>query len=185
MATEIEKLIAQRSKLAESLRKIQQRDCVSGLLDAQIIAGKALDNLDNLDSELKQPVSGHNAKLWSVELHGDGWAIYKGRDSENHGFKLGQLTQTTAADVMEIEQALNLCEVGEQPAVSKWTSCLECFPSDEDFDCNGRIWGLDWDGRIHYLREEIFSCGKKDSDFYAAWMPTGLKKPERPPEWRA
>ena len=51
---------------------------------------------------------------WSVEPHGeDGWAIYRGGDSENHGLNLGQLVRTTDEVAKQIEAALNAGRWGD------------------------------------------------------------------------
>lgn len=43
-----------------------------------------------------------------VEPHGQGWAIYKGRDSEHHGQNLGHLTECSDELAELIEKALNV-----------------------------------------------------------------------------
>lgn len=45
--------------------------------------------------------------LFSIERHGSGWAIYRGRDSFHHGENLGHLTETDEATVQMLERRLN------------------------------------------------------------------------------
>ena len=44
---------------------------------------------------------------YSVQPHGDGFAIYQGRDHLHHGMNLGHLTETTPEIAKRIEDALN------------------------------------------------------------------------------
>jgi hypothetical protein len=44
---------------------------------------------------------------YTVERHGDGWAIYSGRDMRHHGLNLGCLTECEDYLPSLIEKALN------------------------------------------------------------------------------
>lgn len=44
---------------------------------------------------------------YSIEPHGDGYALYSGRDDMHHGFNLARITETTPDVLKRIEQALN------------------------------------------------------------------------------
>jgi len=44
---------------------------------------------------------------WSVEPHGDGWALYLGRDTEHHGARICNLSDGTPGDYEQIANALN------------------------------------------------------------------------------
>lgn len=44
---------------------------------------------------------------YTVEPHGNGYAIYKGRDSKHHGFNLGHLSECEDGLPQLIESALN------------------------------------------------------------------------------
>ena len=46
-------------------------------------------------------------KLFLVEPHGSGWAIYRGRDSEHHGLLIALLTECEPGVPEMIEDALN------------------------------------------------------------------------------
>lgn len=43
---------------------------------------------------------------FSIERHGNGWAIYRGRDGFHHGYNLGQLTECSEDTVKLVERAL-------------------------------------------------------------------------------
>ena len=58
----------------------------------------------------QQQMAQEQAGLYSVEPHGDGWAIYHGRDMQHHGLNLGQLTECRAHRAKHIERALNALE---------------------------------------------------------------------------
>jgi hypothetical protein len=45
---------------------------------------------------------------YRVQRHGQGWAIYRGRSFEHHGWNLGQLSESTEALAQQIETGLNL-----------------------------------------------------------------------------
>ena len=47
------------------------------------------------------------SSLYSIEPHGDGYAIYCGRDWQHHGMNIGHLTEVTPAAIKLIETALN------------------------------------------------------------------------------
>jgi hypothetical protein len=44
---------------------------------------------------------------YTVEPHGDGYALYDGRDSMHHGLNLAHITETTPQVCAVIERALN------------------------------------------------------------------------------
>jgi hypothetical protein len=44
---------------------------------------------------------------YSVEPHGNGWAIYRGRDYQHHGWNLGQLSECSEETALLVEGALN------------------------------------------------------------------------------
>lgn len=44
---------------------------------------------------------------YTIEKHGDGYAIYFGRDFQHHGFNIGHLTEVTPATIKLIQDALN------------------------------------------------------------------------------
>ena len=50
------------------------------------------------------------ARDWSVERHGNGWAIYRGRNESHHGWNLGQLTECDSRLPIVIERALNAAD---------------------------------------------------------------------------
>lgn len=55
---------------------------------------------------------------YTVERHGDGWAIYRGRDREHHGLNLGHLTECSAELAAMIEGGLNATvQPDSRPAV--------------------------------------------------------------------
>lgn len=49
--------------------------------------------------------------LYSIERHGNGWAIYRGRDGMHHGWNLGQLSECSESTVHLVEGALNAVNV--------------------------------------------------------------------------
>jgi hypothetical protein len=53
------------------------------------------------------PKAEGEAADWSVERHGSGWAIYRGRDQHHHGWNLGQLTECDDKLPALIQRALN------------------------------------------------------------------------------
>ncbi len=57
---------------------------------------------------------------WVVEKHGDGYAIYRGRDAFHHGWNMAHLTEVTEQTVKLIEDALNFYElrVGNMPTLN-------------------------------------------------------------------
>lgn len=48
---------------------------------------------------------------YSVDRHGNGWAIYRGRDVMHHGWNLGQLSECSEDTVRLVEGALNAASV--------------------------------------------------------------------------
>ena len=44
---------------------------------------------------------------YTIEKHGDGYAIYLGRDWQHHGANIGHLTEVTPATIKLIQDALN------------------------------------------------------------------------------
>lgn len=44
---------------------------------------------------------------YSIRPHGDGYAIYRGRDLHHHGYNIGHLTEVTQITIKLIEDALN------------------------------------------------------------------------------
>lgn len=62
-----------------------------------------------LEGEQGEPVAG----LWSVEPHGDGWALYIGRDKEHHGGRVCNLSDGMPTDYERIAYALNFAAQGE------------------------------------------------------------------------
>jgi hypothetical protein len=48
---------------------------------------------------------------YTVERHGNGWAIYRGRDVMHHGWNLGQLSECSEDTVRLVEGALNAATV--------------------------------------------------------------------------
>lgn len=44
---------------------------------------------------------------YTIEPHGDGYALYSGRDQMHHGFNLARITEATPETLQLIEQALN------------------------------------------------------------------------------
>lgn len=55
----------------------------------------------------KQPQGLPAGRGYTVERHGNGWAIYLGRDTQHHGANLGQLTECGAELPAQIQAALN------------------------------------------------------------------------------
>jgi hypothetical protein len=53
--------------------------------------------------EKQEPVS----RLYSIEPHGNGYAIYFGRDWQHHGMNIGHLTEITPDTIKLIADALN------------------------------------------------------------------------------
>ena len=51
----------------------------------------------------QEPVS----ELYSIEAHGNGYAIYCGRDWQHHGMNIGHLTEVTPTAIKLIKDALN------------------------------------------------------------------------------
>lgn len=45
---------------------------------------------------------------YSVEPHGDGYAVYFGRNRTRHGYNLGRLTEISEENAKLIEQGLNM-----------------------------------------------------------------------------
>ncbi len=52
---------------------------------------------------------------YTVERHGNGWAIYLGRDKQHHGANLGQLTECGPELAAQIQAALNAPQPQPQP----------------------------------------------------------------------
>lgn len=46
-------------------------------------------------------------RSYTVEAHGEGYALYEGRDALHHGLNLAHITETTPAVCALIERALN------------------------------------------------------------------------------
>ena len=118
----IARLEKQRDELAEALYELlatknihEQILALNKGIGVNTPIGKTINRcrnaLANLDSE---PVCFSDNNHWSIEPHREGWAIYRGRDSQNHGLNLGQLIEATEATVMKIEEALNSNPPAEQ-----------------------------------------------------------------------
>ena len=61
--------------------------------------------INALEEALK--VGRENPDAFSIERHGSGWAIYRGRNASHHGYNLGQLTETDEATAKFLEDKLN------------------------------------------------------------------------------
>lgn len=48
---------------------------------------------------------------FTIERHGNGWAIYRGRDHQHHGWNLGHLTECGEDTIRLIESSLNAASV--------------------------------------------------------------------------
>jgi hypothetical protein len=47
------------------------------------------------------------SNVFTVEPHGNGWAIFRGRDSQHHGLNLGRITECEPGVPEMIEAARN------------------------------------------------------------------------------
>ena len=61
----------------------------------------------NEESSVVQPAQEPVAYKYTIEKHGDGYAIYWGRDIYHHGLNLGHLTETNDDTIRKIEKGLN------------------------------------------------------------------------------
>lgn len=81
--------------------------------------------------QAQQPSGG----AYTVERHGSGWAIYRGRTMMSHGANLGHLTETTPSIAEMIEVALNAASA-QQPKPKPMTdeqimgALKACTPED-------------------------------------------------------
>jgi hypothetical protein len=60
-----------------------------------------------MNTQESAPASFPTSKAFSIEPHGDGFAIYQGRDMFHHGLNLGHLTETDVATTQMLEGVLN------------------------------------------------------------------------------
>lgn len=103
-------------------------------------------------------------KDYTVEPHGKGWAIYRGRDDQHHGFNLGQLTESTPELAALIERALNApgdaapSDSGDNEAVMR--GALEALSKPTP-----TIMHDDWRGKETAYRMDAY---------YYGFAPTGL-----------
>jgi hypothetical protein len=63
--------------------------------------------VEALKAELAKPEQEFVPGLYSIDPHGDGYAIYRGRNKFHHGFNIGHLTEVTPDTVTLIEDSLN------------------------------------------------------------------------------
>lgn len=63
----------------------------------------------------QQPASEPPAGPYTIEPHGNGHAIYSGRDPMHHGFNLARITEVTPETLQLVERALNTYS-GHEPA---------------------------------------------------------------------
>ena len=47
---------------------------------------------------------------YTIEKHGNGYALYYGRDMNHHGLNLAHITETTEATIKMLERALELAQ---------------------------------------------------------------------------
>jgi hypothetical protein len=83
-------------------------DHQSGMVTNAMIQQRLHEEIDELrdyieQAEKQEPVS----RKYSIEKHGEGYAIYCGRDWQHHGMNIGHLTEVTPATIKLIEDALN------------------------------------------------------------------------------
>ena len=64
---------------------------------------------------VKVPSAWSKGTRYQVEPHGDGYAIYRGRDQSHHGLNLAHLTECTEEFAKQIEAALNGPAHGTHP----------------------------------------------------------------------
>lgn len=88
---------------------------------------------------------------YTVERHGDGWAIYSGRDATHHGLNLGHLTECSADLATQIESALNAALARQEEPVAwlyEHTSGMKRFVA-LNYDTGGlRDWSVTPLGRL-------------------------------------
>ena len=99
---------------------------------------------------------------YTIEKHGDGWAIYQGRDSMHHGANLGQIHDGKLADILQ--RVLNIQQTN--PYAVDWSNApdwadVHCF----DYDGKGGFYGTKRDDL------EWFHCNQGRSGFT---LPSGL-----------
>ena len=102
---------------------------------------------------------------YTIEKHGDGWAIYKGRDSMHHGANLGQIHDDKLAQYIGgLLKGFKDAEL--DPYQVDWSNAPE-WADVHCFDANGKG---NWYG---VKRDEIewYRCNIGNSEFT---LPTGL-----------
>ena len=62
---------------------------------------------DRIEPHGIEPSNSASFTRYTVERHGNGWAIYRGRDQMHHGLNLGHLTECAEDLPKTIERALN------------------------------------------------------------------------------
>lgn len=77
-----------------------------------------------------EPVAWPSGRGYTVERHGNGWAIYLGRDRQHHGANLGQLTECGPELAAQIQAALNAApqpQAGVVEALEELLDEAECW----------------------------------------------------------
>lgn len=101
----------ERPDLADRLRKMlsepvkHKRQYAQGTALGEFGIIPMCDQVD--DEPVKVPSSFPTGTEYSVEPHGNGYAIYQGRDQFHHGLNLAHLTECTPEFSKRIESALN------------------------------------------------------------------------------
>lgn len=93
------------------------RSALSKYADDGITEGeRALrELLAAIDAALQAPpAAAVPAGPYTVERHGNGWAVYRGRDHQHHGWNLGHLTECSDDLPAMIERGLNMLAAGAQ-----------------------------------------------------------------------
>ena len=77
-------------------------DCVNTIFGGPDIAGKTIN-----DCECVPMGECHCDEKYSIEPHGNGWALYRGRCNNKHGFNLAHITEASQETLDLIVSALN------------------------------------------------------------------------------
>ena len=84
------------------------------------------------------------SKVFTIEPHGSGYAIYQGRDMSHHGLNLGQLTEISIETVKMLAGRLNIPEPVNQMLLEALIQMVSNFEP--------RAWGSD-DNKADALKD--------------------------------